>query len=131
MHISCVIFGRWQRVDHFLHGIELLLPSSNVCVHVRHKRTWRRSLHLFGWYITPKGANLSQVWKEPFDFELTGSELFRGHIVIFYVESNGFLTNVLHVIVELLCKKLRNAFCGCVYLWHSFILNNNKLYLVY
>ena len=114
LHIGCVIFGRRQGVDHFLHDIDRLLPSSNVCVHVRNKRTWRRSLHLFGRYITPNRADLSQIWKDPFDFELTGSEFLCGRIVISYVESNGFLTNVLHVIVELLCKKLRNAFRGCV-----------------
>ena len=126
-----MITALWQSVDHFLHGIILLLPSCNVRVHVLDESPWRRSLHFVDWYVLPLAVCLLQVLKEPFDFELTGSKLSRGQTVVFYVESNRFLRDVLMIGVELQGKEFGNTFCSCIYIRHSFILNNNKQYLFY
>ena len=125
MHFVCVIMAIWQSVDRLLHEFGLKLPPGYVRVHILHECAWRCSLHFVGWYRLPLAVQQLQVWKQPFDFEICSGEFFRGETVVFYVETDGFLRDVLLVDVELRGKESGNSFYGCVYHRSHFLFNNN------
>jgi hypothetical protein len=91
-----------------------------------HESAWRCRLHFVGWYSKPLAVKHLQVLKKPFDLELTGGELFWGETVVFYVETDSFLRDVLLVGVELRGKESGNAFYGCVDHRSYFLFNNDK-----
>ena len=126
LHFVCVIMAIWQSVDRLLHEFGLKLPPGYVRVHILHECAWRCSLHFVGWYRLPLAVQQLQVWKQPFDFEICSGEFFRGETVVFYVETDGFLRDVLLVDVELRGKESGNSFYGCVYHRSHFLFNNNK-----
>ena len=131
LDVSCVIIAFWKSINHFLNIIDLCLPLTDVCVHVLNESARRRGFEFVFWNIFPDVINLFQVWKQPSDLEINFGEFLWGYIIISDVSSNSFLCDIFVVVITLLDEECGTTNRRSVYLRHSLILNNNKLYLLH